>query len=660
MCTPAATGVNEDAGLLGEADLARGASTATSSPAKATRRPLRALALWLNASIFLTGWILFFIMLAVNMTVPSQDMGFMIEDLLKNRWPLHSNIPLWVGEWSPRPEDEQFYENILKNDPSTRDTWWNHFISGFLRKYDLDWGYWPLNGEQWQTAGPVNGNKLTLVEKDNGILRRDFSGVRHPAQMESLMQIAGGRASHSTKLPLHGAAGRIVGTDGRRVKLTCVNWFGASDVKFVVGGLNHQPLRRIAEQIAAMGFNCVRLPYSVQIVIENPVVNVSDVLHNRDLHGKRALQVLDRTIAELSKHGIMTILSNHNSEGKWCCKIEYEDGIWATDRYPFDDWIKSMTDLALRYRHDKFVVGMDIRNEIHDWKGKRFITYGKVGATPSTDYKLAIEAAGKALHEANPDWLLIVGGMCFNFDLTMMDPSMGRGGVLPTLPDYSKLVWTAHFYPMSMWWQVAEKLLRRVASPYITKILVLWAACVLYACVKWAGSLSALLGLAASGVSVGGGGVGSVAAEGASPDSGGGGPAQWRLPRWELYCVRGGSAFALFLAVALVVAPVHDFASATAYITLIECVCACLLAPVLVNFRRALRAAPPAGRQHVLTVAAGFMALLFFLVLNFVAWLERLVYTEVGCKYVYEWRFRWTLSWLTYLGRAELDPSPLQ
>ena len=35
----------------------------------------------LNASIFLTGWILFFIMLAFNMTVPSQDMGFMIEDL---------------------------------------------------------------------------------------------------------------------------------------------------------------------------------------------------------------------------------------------------------------------------------------------------------------------------------------------------------------------------------------------------------------------------------------------------------------------------------------------------------------------------------------------------------------------------------------------------
>ena len=238
-------------------------------------------------------------------------------------------------------------------------------------------------------------------------------------------------------------------------------------------------------------------------------MNVSDVLHNRDLHGKRALQVLDRCRA--LEAGIMTILSNHNSEGKWCCKIEYEDGIWATDRYPFDDWIKSMTDLPSA-TGTKFVVGMDIRNEIHDWKGKRFITYGKVGATPSTDYKLAIEAAGKALHEANPDWLLIVGGMCFNFDLTMMDPSMGRGGVLPTLPDYSKLVWTAHFYPMSMWWVVAEKLLRRVASPYITKILVLWSACASTPAAR-AGSLSASSAWPPA-AGVGGGGAGSVAAEG--------------------------------------------------------------------------------------------------------------------------------------------------
>ena len=116
-------------------------------------------------------------------------------------------------------------------------------------------------------------------------------------------------------------------------------------------------------------------------------------------------------------------------------------------------------------------------------------------------------------------------------------------------------------------------------------------------------------------------------------------------PGWN-FTVRRGAAFALFLAVALVVAPVHDFASATAYIALIECVCACLLAPVIVNFR-ALRAAP-AGRQHVLTVVA-HCEFLFF-ILNFVAYFERLVYTEVGRKYVYEWRLR-TLSWLPYLAR---------
>lgn len=592
---------------------------------------LKALAKWLNASIFCVVNCVLYLLLAFVVVVPAQDMGFMIEDLLKDRWALKSNIPLWVGEWSPRAERPGFYEDMLKNDPSVKNTWWNHFISGFLRKYDLDWGYWPLNGDQWETS-------VGYIDKVNGVLNHDYSSARVPAQLESLMQIAGPKASRKIKVPLHGSHGRIVGTDGKRVKLACVNWFGASDVKFAVGGLNHQPLRRIATQIHQMGFNCVRLPYSVQLVVENPVVNATEFRkHNHDLYGRRALDVLDTTIAELSRLGIMTILNNHVSRAMWCCNIKDEDGLWATDKYPFELWIKSMVDLATRYHGDPFVVGMDIRNEIHDWKHKRFITYGKIGATPSTDYKLAIEAAATALHAANPDWLLFVGGMCFNFDLTMMDPAMGRGGVLPRMPDHSKLVWTAHFYPMSMWWVHAEAKLSSITH-IIARSLLTLCALVLYSCVRWMGSLLA---------------VGQHTPLHTFDVAG-------AAARWELHCVRVSALLAIFIGVGLAITPPFDWPIMERILFSMTCMFVCLLAPSLAHLQRAFRAAPAAGRQRVLAMSGGFMAVLAWLVLNLVGLIESLVYSEVGCKYVYEWRFRWTLSWLSYFGHSQLDPSPLQ
>ena len=55
------------------------------------------------------------------------------------------------------------------------------------------------------------------------------------------------------------------------MKLACVNWSGAQLEGYVVNGLDKQPLKLIVDKIAALGFNCIRLVNSMDVIYKNPV-----------------------------------------------------------------------------------------------------------------------------------------------------------------------------------------------------------------------------------------------------------------------------------------------------------------------------------------------------------------------------------------------------
>ena len=42
---------------------------------------------------------------------------------------------------------------------------------------------------------------------------------------------------------------------------------------FVVSGLNMQPVDNISDSIASWGFNCIRLTFSMELVVSNPAVS---------------------------------------------------------------------------------------------------------------------------------------------------------------------------------------------------------------------------------------------------------------------------------------------------------------------------------------------------------------------------------------------------
>jgi hypothetical protein len=171
-----------------------------------------------------------------------------------------------------------------------------------------------------------------------------------------------------------------------------------------------------------MGFNCVRLPYSTQGYVENPVVADSDVLANPSLKGKRFLEILDITVQAITDQGLMVIMNNHNHRSGWCCNIAQDEGFWYTldnDDYTESIWIESLTFFAGRYRNNSMVVAYDLRNEPHNYQkpdGTRVeLTWGD--GNPETDWAAASKRAGDAVLAVHPDAVIVVEALCFAMEL---------------------------------------------------------------------------------------------------------------------------------------------------------------------------------------------------------------------------------------------------
>lgn len=115
-----------------------------------------------------------------------------------------------------------------------------------------------------------------------------------------------------SQLPLHTQGRWIVDNGGKRVKFACVNWSGAAQKDGVVGGLQHQAVDAIAHTFAAMGFNCVRIPWSVEMVLQpHDVHNSSLLAANPALMGSSTLELLDAVVDACAGAQLMVIMVSH-------------------------------------------------------------------------------------------------------------------------------------------------------------------------------------------------------------------------------------------------------------------------------------------------------------------------------------------------------------
>jgi endoglucanase len=232
-------------------------------------------------------------------------------------------------------------------------------------------------------------------------------------------------------------------------------------------GLHKQSIDNVAGWISSQGFNCVRLTYSIDMAL-NPGLKVSDsfraaagaagvsqdammglynqaLQHNPSLSGATVLDVFGAVIDALWNHGVMTILDNHVSKASWCCDLNDGNGWWsdasfyssANSRF-FDTnkWLAGLQAMATWSRGQPGIVAMSIRNEMRaTWTQFPFA---------ANAWRSHVPKGAMAIHKANPDVLVIIGGLNGATDFTTM-----RDNAIDLSGWRNKNVWEAHMYSYS-------------------------------------------------------------------------------------------------------------------------------------------------------------------------------------------------------------------
>jgi chitinase len=192
---------------------------------------------------------------------------------------------------------------------------------------------------------------------------------------------------------------QIIDANGNAVRITGVNWFGMESSTFTPHGMWARNWSEMMDQMADLGFNTIRLPFSLEALQPGKVPNGIDVAKNPDLIGLTAIEILDKIVAHAGEIGMRIILDNHRSASG---AGPNGNGLWIDGGYTEQQWIDTWTMLAGRYAGDPTVIGADLANEPHA------ATWGGGGAN---DWTAAAERAGNAIHAVNDDWLIFVEGV---------------------------------------------------------------------------------------------------------------------------------------------------------------------------------------------------------------------------------------------------------
>ena len=240
--------------------------------------------------------------------------------------------------------------------------------------------------------------------------------------------------------PLSAQKSQIIDSTGKVVLLQGINWFGMEVSTHAPHGLWVRDYKQMLAHIKSLGYNLIRLPYSVEALKSSHIHGVDFTIGaNAELHGKTPLEVMDLIVEEARKQGLLILLDSH------CLKDGIISEVWYGDGFTEEDWIDTWTLLAKHYKNQPNIIGADLKNAPH---GRA--SWGTDDT--STDWRLAVQRAGDKILEINPDWLIVVEGIEKNV------PNQKQGGYfwganLEGVRDYPvhlknnrKLVYSPHEY----------------------------------------------------------------------------------------------------------------------------------------------------------------------------------------------------------------------
>jgi endoglucanase len=277
--------------------------------------------------------------------------------------------------------------------------------------------------------GGIAASVLALV------LAFSLAGLGKISGLGSTPGVAASPNATLVRPPLHASGGKIVDAHGHEVVLSGVNWFGLETETFAPHGLWSRNMGQMLDQMAASGFNTLRLPYSNQLFDPASKPTGIDFIKNPDLVGLTGQQIMDKVVEGATNRGMMVILDQHRPDAY------AQSNLWYTDHVSEQTWIKDWVALAKRYKENPLVIGADLHNEPHGQA-----TWGD--GNQATDWRAAAERGGNAVLAANPNWLILVEGV-----ESYQGHGYWWGGDLQgaqdkpvRLSDQSKLVYSAHDY----------------------------------------------------------------------------------------------------------------------------------------------------------------------------------------------------------------------
>ncbi|MBW4559753.1 MAG: cellulase family glycosylhydrolase [Mojavia pulchra JT2-VF2] len=289
---------------------------------------------------------------------------------------------------------------------------------------------------------PKNKQKKLLFHKKILILLAALVTflVGSMTKLPTYNQLDVASAAITMQLPLSTLGPKIVDARGKVVLLRGVNWFGIETEAHVPHGLWRRDYKEMLAQIRKLGYNLIRLPYSVA-ALRSPNISSIDftIGNNAELQGKSPLQVMDLIIQEAEHQGLLILLDSHRLNDQRIPELWYGDGFTELD------WIETWKMLAERYKNQANVIGADLKNEPHgqaSWGTNNL----------ATDWRLAAERAGDAILSVNPNWLIVVEGVEKNVPGQKL-PQHWQGGNLEGVKRYPvrlsrrhKLVYSPHEY----------------------------------------------------------------------------------------------------------------------------------------------------------------------------------------------------------------------
>ena len=234
---------------------------------------------------------------------------------------------------------------------------------------------------------------------------------------------------------------QIVGPDGTPVRIAAVNWYGLESELYAPQGLWVRSYQSMMDQMAQLGFNAIRLPFSLDLFKPGALPSGIDYSINPDLRGLTGPQVMDKIVAYAGSIGLKIILDDHRSTVGGDTNA---NGLWVDGGYTEAQWIGTWQALAAHYAGNPAIIAADLSNEPHGPA-----TWGDGAAT---DWAAAATRAGNAIQAVNPDWLLLVEGVQTHGGQDYWYGGNLRGAqahpIAFTIPN--KLVYSPHDYPASV------------------------------------------------------------------------------------------------------------------------------------------------------------------------------------------------------------------